>query len=837
MALVATSAPATAKPPGRLLAPSAVGTVDTVAGPGFCPGPATPDPTADAVGGLAADAAGAGSLWYEIGEVAEGRVTRIFSTTSVRVQSTGVMPAGRKGQHGPRARPASAGRLAADGSGGLLIAKPAAVLLLGDGLVTLAGTTSPATAAVAPGAGLGDGGPLRAARFNHIAAIAADPAGNVYVADEVDRRANTIAIRFLNRSAEPVTFYPGTPSQLTVAPGTIGTLAGGPARGDAPLGPLSRLVALAPALAVAEGRLYLGATGAGQRSGAVVRLLNLGAGELSAHGATVRPGEMTTVATVEGAPGATRDLAGRPPPGAVPGIAVDAEGDLFLADPAGHRVRRVDGSGVVTTFAGTGAAGFNGNDRAAATARLDRPYDVEIGPDGRLYISDAGNGLVRFVDRGGTIRAALGNGAGIRWNCRGSGDRGATPAGRRLAGQNGGPGSMAADGSGNAYIALNGLGQVHRLAPSGRLQPVAGRPRAMPCPDSSGCAGEGAPATATDFAALGGVALGPGGGIYVQDGSRVRFVNLGRRPVRLHGVVVAPGTVRTVAGRTRPAGPGTGAFISPAGDGGPALKADIAPGSLVADRRGNLLLGDPARGSVRQVDPRGTITTPLSPPPPGEDGKINLSRCCSFLAGLALDRAGNLYIADGSRAWFLNRSGAAVVVHGVAVAAGAVEAVAGSAGPGSQDEGGRAIEVSLPGLGSVAVDRSGNLYVLTGPDHTVRRVDRAGAIATVAGSGQRGFNGDGLKGVLTALDGPGHVVVDACGNLLIAEVGNDRVRRLNVVASCAVPDPGNTAAAAQRSSLALVAGAAAALAAVVFLAVRRGRRRRAPGSGAQAGGS
>lgn len=841
LALLGTT-PATATAPGRLLAPSPVGTVDTVAGPGFCAGPATPDPVSAAVGGLAADAQGAGRLWFETGEVGEGRVTEVSSTISVVVKATGTVPPAEPGPDGARFRVASAQRLAGDGSGGVLIAKPTAVLQLADGLTTVAGSTSQVPAGATAGGGLGDGGTMAAARFNHIAAIAADRLGNVYVADEVDRREATIAIRFLNRSDQPVTFYPGTPNQLTVAPGAIDTIAGGGT--DAGGGPRSRLVAPAPALAAAEGRLYVALTRPGPRLRAEVRLLNLGGGELSAHGAVVGSGEMTRVVTVAGAGSRAVHLAARPPVATLPGIAADGQGNLFVAEPANHRIRRVEPNGRVVTVAGTGTAGFNGNDRPATTARLDRPYDVEVGAGGRLYISDAGNAMVRFVDEGGIIHAALGNGAGIRWKCEGAPDPGAPGGGPRHGVALGSPVNLALDALGDVYVATPAAAQIYRLSRSGRLQPVVGRQARTPCADPSGCvAREGSPATATELAELVALAARPGGGLYVQDGTRVRFVNVGSRPVRVHGVAVAPSAVRTVAGRGAPASDvgGEPPAAPAAGTGGrPALEADLAvvrirfglAGPLVADRRGNLLIAD-ERAGVRQVDPGGTITTLVTASPRGEDGRVDASRCCPGPTGLALDRAGNVYIADyrSSRVWFYNRTSAPVVAHGVSVAAGAVEAVAGSTSDASSEDTGRALDAPLSLPSNVSVDRSGNLYVVTLADSSVRRVAPDGAITTVAGTGQRGFNGDGLKGALTALDRPTHAVVDACGNLLIADSGNDRVRRLNLVASCRGRRTSHVASTSRRPLGVLVVATVAVLALALSAGGQR-RRRRAGSRGA-----
>lgn len=789
VALIGLAVPSFAAPPGRLRSPGQLGTVDTVAGPGFCAGPAKPDSASSQVGDLAADAGG--TLWFESGAATEGVVTKVISSTSVLVTRTGVPLSGQGGgdlEGASRPRLASASRLAADGDGGLLIAAPTAVLRLAEGLATVAGTRSRAGSEAA-----GDGGALRDARFTHIAAIASDSAGNVYVADEVDGTGGELAIRFLNRSEEPVTFYTGAPHQLTVTPGTVETIAGSSGRDGPVRGP--RLTGEVSALAVAGERLYIGASRLKSSSRADVHLLNLGGDALAFHGATVAPAAIAAVANVDEA---SRPAGGSPATAVapVPGIAADDHGNLFLAEPANHRVRRVDAAGAVTVLAGTGVAGFAGNDGPATQARLNRPYDVAVGPGGRVYISDAGNGQVRVVDEGGTIRAALGNGATNAWVCAEAETTGASGAGGTA--NHGGPVSLVADSTGNVYVAASGLGQIHRLAPSGSLHPVAGRPAAS-CPDPTGCpVGDGAAPNNADLARLSALAPGPAGGLYVLEHLRIRFLNLTRRSLEIQGVGVAPAAMRTVLGeppaaKPPPTTPPASRSLTPDEIRERHLAAQVGVHytALAADQRGNLLVaempnGTLERGSVRQVGPGESVITLVPPPPEGPDGTIDTSRCCPRPSELTADDARNLYIADvvTRRVWFLNRSVAPVTVHGVVVPAGAVEAVAGAASPGTLDEGARALDAQLSRPSGIALDGAGNLYVTDSSENTVRRVDTDGTITTVIGTGQPGFNGDGLRGRLTALDEPTDVVVDACGNLLVADTGNDRVRRLNLVSSC-----------------------------------------------------
>lgn len=822
MTAVAVVAPAAAMPPGRPLVAGQVGTVDTLAGPGFCRGSAAPEPASTAVGALAASTGGGGALWYESGPLGAGVLTKVLSSASVVVEHTGASEP--RGPHpsvegaGPTLRGAS--NLASDGRGGALVAQPTAIMQFGQGASTLAGVRSAASGGDSPA--MGDGGPLVHARFRRVVAISTDSSGNTYVADELDRRRSTIAVRFANRSPDPVTFYAGTALEINIAPGTIDTIAGTAATAGSPA-----LVAVAPVLAASGGRLYVAASQPGSRRRATVRMINLGGAELTAHGATVAPGATATVATVVGGQRVTSVASD--PVSPLPGIAADEGGNLFLADRDNHRVRRLGPGGETTTFAGTGAPGFNGNDRAAVTAHLDRPYDVEVGAGGRVYVSDAGNAQVRYVDKGGTIHAALGNGASNTWVCGGSARSGT--ASSRDQPHLGLPMSLAATRSGDVYLTGPPLAQVQRISASGGLRSIVGGSSVGGCGEPAGCeAKDGEPARAARLEQPVAIALNRGGGMYVQETSRIRLVNLGRRQLHAQGVTVAPGTVRTVAGGgTAAAGSGRELRTD-----GKAIGAQIgtAPAfaALAADRTGNLFIADGLNRSVRQVDTDGRISTLLAGPPPGAASRQDpgCCPCCAVPTGLALDAADNLYVADllTRQVWFLNRGTSPVAVHGVAVAPGAVVPVAGTAGGGgSDDEGVPARDAQLAPLG-VAVDKLGNLFVVHG--HTVRRVDASGNITTVAGTGQQGFNGDGLEGRLTALNYPTQVALDTCGNLLIADSRNDRVRRLNLSRSCVRVSLTGPSATARRPWLAAGAAAAAALAGVAsVMAFRRRRGRRA----------
>lgn len=764
------------------------GTVETLAGPGFCLGPARLDPRSTAVSGVAVGPTG--TIHVATGPVAEGRVVKVDDLGRTELAAV------PDDQGAPPARLAagdSGRRIASDGAGGVIVAT-------GSRLVRLADRRQEVIAGALPDGevldGAGDGGPATAARLRHVLSVATDATGSAFFADEADPREATFRIRFVNRTGAARTFYPGSTFEVRVAPDEIATVVAAPGPpgppGSPPLLPVT-LRGASPALAAAGDRLYVGAgLPSPGSSGAQVAVLNLGGARLAVHGVTVPVGALATVAGGE-----------RPLPGDAltepPGLAADDQGNLYLADRAHHRVVKVDPAGAATGFAGTGVAGFDGNGQPAVKAKLDQPVDVVAGPWGRVYLSDRGNGQVRFVDSDGLIQAAPGNGAGLRWECDPA--NGAAGASRDPP-RPGGPSGVVVDGSGNVYVAASSLAQVKRISPEGRLTTVAGTRQGLTyCGPPRDCSDNGDGRTATDARLVRPSALAlRGEGLYVFDSgdARVRLVNLGSRPLTAQGVTVKPGAIATVAGDGRH---GSG------GDGGPARAAPLLGfGSLAADSKGSLFLADATR--IRQIDRDGMITT-LVPPGSASDR----DRCCLFASGVAVDAADNLIVADpaAGQVWLMNRTSSIFAWYGLSAAPGAIVPILARAGP--------AAPVSPT---EVTVGNEGDLLVVG--ENAVQRIDRGGAVRTIAGAGGLGFNGDGLKARLTTLNSPSDVAIDRCGNILVADQLNDRVRRINV-AACAPERPARPSDRAPVYPLAFLG----ALAVAAGVALRHVLARRDPG--------
>jgi len=729
-------------------------------------------------------------------------------------------------------RPPSAGRLAPDGVGGVFIASGAKIVRIGsdNALTTVAGDAASPSGATGKQSS-GDGGPAGEARFQSTRSLAVDEARNLYVADQIDPRRATVRIRFINRSAAPVVFYPGTPQELAVAPGNIATIAGANGRsssGDGGPALVAILQGTPPAMAAANGRLYVAIYSpkqGGEPGSSSVRMINLGGLPVTAHGVLVGAGQIATVAGGPAGAGAK----GAPALSYVPGIASDGQGNLYLADEFHQRVDRLDPAGALTPIAGAGGVGkddggFNGNDKPAAQARLNRPFDVKVGPGGTLLVADQLNNQIRVVSAAGTIRAAPGSGVGMVSRCRGESE---TPI-------PGGPISVVSDRKGTIYFANALINQIKKITPTGLIETVAGSGNVAVAERTFD--GDGGPARSAKIFGLSAIALDRQANLYLFDAgnARVRFVNLGSISVVVHGVRVSPGNIATVAGNgraDRSNGDGGKAGRSDGeGDGGKALKATLAPpesidatalmsayigatqkgasvaggsfGGLAVDSHQNLLIADTGNGRVRQVDSAGSITTLI-----GKGALGGAAQCCLRPVALALDSADNLYIADHGesqqmrladfggepgtpdahpRVWFVNRGKRPLLVRGRQAEPGVPLVAAGNRAVGLRGDGAAAPNAELLPTTGLAVDSRGNLFIAeaSGISNDVRKVDQEGNISFLAGSAPFQFNGDGRKGALTGLNFPAGLAADPCGNLLIADMGNDRIRRLNLSPSC-----------------------------------------------------
>jgi hypothetical protein len=208
-----------------------------------------------------------------------------------------------------------------------------------------------------------------------------------------------------------------------------------------------------------------------------------------------------------------------------------------------------------------------------------------------------------------------------------------------------------------------------------------------------------------------------------------------------------------------------------AGDGGPATAAQLSQiYQVLCDPQGNVLVADRTNHQVVRITPSGTLRVIAGNGIAGfsGDGGPATRASLSFPSALALDAAGNLYIADA-----LNYRVRRVDRDGV------IETIAGTGLRGTTGDGGAALSATFDSLRGLAVDSGGSIYVSDAAAHRIRRISPNGLITNFAGTGQAGSGGDGGAALNAQLNEPWHLFADAQGNLYIAETKGHRVRMVS----------------------------------------------------------
>jgi trimeric autotransporter adhesin len=510
------------------------------------------------------------------------------------------------------------------------------------------------------------------------------------------------------------------------------------------------------------------------------------------------------------------------------GMAVDRADNIYVADFGNYRVRRITPDGIITTVAGTGAQGFSGDGGPAVSAQLRQPSGVAVDAKGNLFVADlrvrrvspdgiittvAGNGdfaicstcgdggqatnagviaagiavdgagnlyiadtasyRIRKVSPNGIISTVAGRGR-PNFSCTPSGD-----GGRAIDAQLCDPAGVAVDAAGNLFFA-DTVGDfdgdfrqiVRKVSPGGTITTVAGVNCFDFCPAFEG---DGGLATKAFLTGALGLAVDAGGGLLITDPLQYRI----RR-------VSADGIITTVAGGGEPRFDG---------DGGPAIRANLLyPTGVAADRAGNVFIADTLANRIYKVS-HGIIATI------GGGGSIGFTDSGPAIRaelqepyGLAVDAAGSaFFIEGGSRVRKISPEGL-------------MSTVAGYGGVGDAGDGGPAILAAFRGPSGVAADRAGNVFIVDSGNGEIRRVAPDGAITAVAvtplvgplaadeagnlyvgsqarvwrlspdgvvtpvaGTGEPGFSGDGGRAIQAQLSKPTAIAVDAAGSIYIAD--------------------------------------------------------------------
>jgi uncharacterized protein (TIGR03437 family) len=511
------------------------------------------------------------------------------------------------------------------------------------------------------------------------------------------------------------------------------------------------------------------------------------------------------------------------------GIALDKTGNLYFADSANFRIRKIATDGTITTIAGTGVAdpAMSGDDGLATVAKLAYPRDLTVDDKGDVYFIDGGRRLRKVTASNGIITsvATVGgqffsandvvvDGQGNYLVTEGGGGFHriikVTPGGAisHFAGTentysplgDGGPASVAllntprgitVDQAGTVYFADSSHQRVRKITPNGIINTVAGNGLA------TGPFGDGGLGPMAMLWSPQNVTTDQAGNLYITQPDRIRKVT-------------TDGIINTIAGNGN-------TFYN--GDGQVATSASLSAFGIAADNSGNIYFADPSNHRIRKLTPIGadnippalTITTPGATPLTTPNRILSLvgtSADNTLVAQVAWnnDRGGSGVMSDVSNwtaqvflapgrnqitvsAWDILGNETArtitviykanavfnLVAGQPAVVIGSPSAIVG----GFSGDNELAVNARLLNPQGVAADGSGNIYIADSANHRIRKIAPNGIITTYAGIGVIGSSGDGGFATNATLNEPGALVADTVGNLYVADTNNHRIRKIN----------------------------------------------------------
>jgi sugar lactone lactonase YvrE len=571
-----------------------------------------------------------------------------------------------------------------------------------------------------------------AARFSSPSGVASDAAGNVYVADQGNRTIRKITAD-------------GVVSTLVGAAGQAGSADGS--------GSVARFKAPAAVAIDSAGNLYV-------------------ADPVDSTIRKITPvGVVSTLAGVAGQSGSTDDIGNSTGAGRFNepyGVAVDSTGNVYVADFGNSAIRKITPTGSVSTYAGT-AGNIGSANGVGPAAAFYLPQGIATDSAGNVYVADTYNFAVRKITPDRTVTTLAGT---THFSY---------------------PFGVAVDAAGNVYVGCED-GTILEISTVGAVTTLAGTINALGSADGVGAAAQ--------FSGTTGLATGSAGNVYVADvnNAEIRKITstavvstlagLAPQPGSTDGTgriarfnypqgiaadaagnmyvadninstirkITAAGVVSTLAGVARK--PGTSDSIP-----GPAQFA--TPRGMAVDSTGNVYVADSGNVTIRKITSAGQVTTLAGTP--GTTGSSNGTSATTATfgnpTGIAVDSAGNVYVADTGNNMVRKVSG------------GQVTLLAGSTTgqPGSANGNGGSAGFKLPT--AVATDSAGNVYVADSGNATIRKISPPGDVSTLAGTAGVLGSADGT-GAAAQFGFPTAVVVDPAGNVYVADSDNDNIRKI-----------------------------------------------------------
>jgi len=343
------------------------------------------------------------------------------------------------------------------------------------------------------------------------------------------------------------------------------------------------------------------------------------------------------------------------------GVALDAVGNVYVADYVNHLIRKITAAGVVSTLAGS-IWGFR--DGLGTSAQFNRPIGVAVDAAGNVYVANSDNHLIRKITAAGVVSTLAGSTRGFR-------------DGLGRSAQFNFPYGVAVDAVGNVYVADMFNHLIRKITPDGEVSTLAGSTQGFK--DGSG--------TSAQFNRPSGVALDTEGNVYVAD----MFNHLIR-------MITPDGVVSTLAGSTEGFRDGLGTSSQ-----------FRLPYGVAVDAEGNVYVADYFNDRIRKITPKGVVSTLAGSTEGFRDG-LGTSAQFNRPSGVAVDAEGIVYVADEYNGLIRKITPKGVVSN----LAGSTE--------GFSDGEGTLAQFNRPT--GVAVDAEGNVYVADSYNHRIRRIER-----------------------------------------------------------------------------------------------------------------